>query len=292
MLNRQCLYKDDHLAHLPDFFLFLSPSHPTITQPRHRLNHFPHGLGSLLLPSITKLHSSLHSMISPLDYYLLDFPFAPSRHSITMSRSDGSTSDQFWVPQWYLAYPPRSYDEHNSTPDDAEHPSGNYVRYASLPYFALTEDAFQYLPRYSNVASNYYMMESSYATGEPVLMENRPFLDLVPPPNTPVRSSFDDEDYSPVPCNFDFGGTENSHLFDYTEDEDMEDMEDMEDEDDEDTPDPIRPLFETAEIATLFDDTDIDDELELEWEICSCSNPQASMGDLPSDYDEPHPESP
>ncbi|KIL93094.1 hypothetical protein FAVG1_03070 [Fusarium avenaceum] len=217
-----------------------------------------------------------------------------------MSRSDGSASDQFWAPQWYLPYPPRSYDEHNSTPDGAEPPSGNYVRYSSITYSALAEDAFQYLPRYSNVASNYYMMESSYATGEPVRMEHRPFLDLVPPPNTPVRSSFDDEDYSPAPCNFDFGGTENSHLFDYTEDEVMEDIEDMEDEDDEDmededdedTPDPFRLLLETAEIATLFDDTDIDDTLELEWEIYSCSNPQASMGDLPSEYDEPHPEYP
>ncbi|CAJ0548631.1 Ff.00g022440.m01.CDS01 [Fusarium sp. VM40] len=224
-----------------------------------------------------------------------------------MSRSDGSTSDHFYVPRWYLAYPPRSYDEHNSPPDGAEPPSGNYVRYASIPYFDLAEDAFQYLPRYSNVASNYYMMESSYATGEPVRTENRPFLDLVPPPNTPVRSSFDDEDYSPAPCNFDFGGTENSHLFDYTEDEymedmeDMEDMQDMEDEDDEDMededdedederdmPDPFRPLFETAEIATLFDETDIDDEEELEWEIF---DPQTSIGDLPSEYDEPHPES-
>ncbi|KAI6760606.1 hypothetical protein HG530_009466 [Fusarium avenaceum] len=167
-----------------------------------------------------------------------------------MSRSDGSNSDQSWVPQWYLTYPPRSYDEHISTPDDSDPPSGNF------------------------------------ATGEPVWMEHRPFLDLVPPPNTPVRSSFDDEDYSPAPCNFDFGGTENSHLFDYTENEVMED------EDDEDMPDSFRPLLETAEIATLFDDNDIDDEIELEWEIYSCSNPQASMGDLPSEYDEPHPESP
>jgi hypothetical protein len=166
-----------------------------------------------------------------------------------------------------IPYSQHSDGEHNITPDNNESPSEDDFSHESFPYTnardivgALVEVTFEEMPWSSHIASDSYNMEASYTTGEPALIENYPSFDLVPPPNTPVMSWFDDENYSPVPSYVDLRGTETSRLFDYTQDE-------------EDTADPFSLLFETIEIDSLFDDTDINDQEELEWEIHYYFNP-------------------